>query len=215
MRRLPAPALVAVGALLAANQLYLDALLPYPTAGDGWRMTGVYVAELGMVGWLAVLVGVERFRDAPTTVRRAAGIAFGAVVAHVALNRSLLHASRALLGRDAYEGTLVVPLSYPGTEGLFIEFALATLFFLVAATRVGRLRDHPDVVAGFVAVFLALTFLPVLRGGSPTGPLAAVGGILFAAVSSDLAGVPLLSAFVVLAVPALGVLYARPAPKPV
>lgn len=215
MRRLPAVALLVVGSLLAANQLYLDALLPYPTAGDGWRMTGVYVAELGVVGWLAVLVGVERLRNAPRTVRRSAGVAFGAVIAHVLLNRALLYASRALLGDAAYDGTLVVPLSYPGGEGLLIEFTLATLFFLVAGSRVGQLRSHRDLLAGFAAAFLLSTLLPLVYGGFPTGPLQAAFGVFIAAASSDLAGVPFLSALVVAAAPALGVAYARSTSKPV
>lgn len=180
-------ALLAVGVLLVANPLYLGHLLPYPTPGDGFRFTGVYHAQLCVLGLVAALSGAYvLLRSRPMTPRIAGLVAFAAVVGHVAVNRLVARVSLGALGRDAHDafgGALVNPLAYPGGEGPFVEFALASLFAVGVVARGGSPREHATVLlaAGAVVAYMAVA-------GSA---MAGLGGLLLSGLSADLLGIPL------------------------
>lgn len=177
-------AFAAVAVVLLMTPLYLGYLLPYPTRGDGWRLTGIYYAQLVMLGFLLLGVAVVAATgNRKLTGRTAAGIALGSVVAVVVYHRVVAHLARATLGRDAYDafgGTLITPLSYPGSEGIFVEFFLGVLFVVGVLLQSGTLDDDRDYLLALGVV--GLVALP--------GALSGILALFLVSVSSDLLGVP-------------------------
>lgn len=185
-RRVPVGlALAAAGVGLIAAPLYLGYLLPYPTPGDGWRLTGIYYAQFVTLGFAALAVGgFALLGTGDISVRAAAAVALGSVVAVVAYHWLVFHLAWATLGRDAHDafgGALVTPLSSPGREGVFIEFFLATLFVLGVLVQTRAVREHVDVLLGFGVVFV----VSAATGSALTG----LFGLVLAGLSPDLLGV--------------------------
>ena len=192
--------LVVVGVLLLLNPFYLSSLLPYATAGEEFRLTAVYYAELSVLGLLAIGTGAWGLRrEEPMPLRFGAGLAFAAVVVHVAINRLTNWVARSMLGTDAYTafgGSLLNPISFPGSEGLFVEVVLASLFAIGLVLDGGTRRERAVVLVA-VVVLLAVT---AATGGIPMGAF----GLAIAAVSADLLGIPLVGLVLLLLHLALG-----------
>lgn len=179
--------LVVAGVGLVLNPVYLGLLLPYPTPGDGWDLTGLYHSAMSTVGFLLVAVGLDaRLGNGRPGVGRALGLAVVAVAAVVAFtpiwNRLIVD----VVGVPGGEARrfLVNPVGYPGGETVFVETAVALAFPLGLATARRNARGGL-LVGGALVAALAVDVLLSFPSG-----FVGVLGLALLLASADLLGVP-------------------------
>ena len=193
--------LLVTGVALVLNPLYLDRLLPYPTAGDGFDLTGLYHAAFSTCGFLALGVGVDTLHtDDRLSAERALGVAAVAVVAFALWNGLSNRLFVDVLRVPALSSwrSFVNPLGYPGGETVLVESFVALGFPLGVALRDGDGRGVLLVGGAFLLAFLVdllLGFVGAVRG---------IFGLFLLVSSSDLLGVPMLGAAFVVAAFLLG-----------
>lgn len=187
--------LLLLGVVTVLNPLYLDQMLPYPTRGDGWDLTGLYYAALSTVGFLFLSGGAYAVgRRDRLTAKQALGLAVLAVAMFVGFNYVWNRAIIDVLGvRGASHSELrylINPLKYPGGETVFIESVVALLFPLGIAVS-DRDRSGVLLVVGGIVTALVIDLLLSF----PIG-YAGVLGLVLLLVSSDLLDIPFLGALI-------------------
>ena len=203
--------LVAAGLGFVLNPLYLGHLLPYPTPGDGWDLTGIYHAAMSSLGFLLVAVGLDaRTASQGLDSRRALGLAIVAVAAVVVTTPIWNRLVVDVLGTQAGEARryLVNPVGSPRGETVFVEASVALAFPLGLA--VARRDRRAGLLAG--GALVAALGLDVLLH-FPTG-FTGLLGLALLLTSTDLLGVPFIGTGLVAIAFAVGLGYDRAVDPP-
>lgn len=192
------------GFILILNPLYIDALLPYPTQGDGFDLTPLYFSELLVIGFLFLSVGgYALVSDEPLTARRATGLVVVSTVLVILYSQIGLQ----FVPQESRVGPL---------DGWALLFIIGMLFPLGVAVKQSTLHEMRTVIVSIIAGSFALIILEILRslavGSSVYRAAARVGqGLffwtIFLVLGRDLLGIPFIGVILALVPLVLGYLY--------